>query len=248
MSFKSANGFGRFMNLVTSGKLAPARSNLFSVEIAIPPVLLSQDPEIRSKWRHHYDAINYLADEVTLPGRRITTGQLRTVGAMRRFATDSTFGEVQISFILPQDLYHRTYFERWMNYTASDAENRVTLYDEYTTQIVLNKWELGSGIVFKGPDKNGRKMEQRLNRVTGTWQLYGAFPFDMSAITLSNAQADLIRLDVSFYYERYRFDTVAESTLPFTLGSKDKVIDNFDNVATVLGYGFDQIDVADFGI
>ena len=53
--------------------------------------------------------------------------------------------------------------------------------------------------------------ELRLNRVTGVWQMYGAFPYDMSAMNLTNGPTDLIKVDVKFYYERYRFDTVSEN-------------------------------------
>jgi len=248
MAYRDDNGFGRFMNQVASGILEPARSNLYGIEIALPQVILAQDATIRSRQREHYDQINALADNVSIPGRRITTGQVRSVGAMRRFATDTTFSEMQVSFILPKNLYHRTLFERWMNYTASDAENRVTFYSEYTTTILIKKWELGSPIVYEGYTKDGNRYRQRLNRVSGIWQLYGAFPFDMSAMQLNNGPTDLIKLDISFYYERYRFDTVAEKSLPFTSNGQDKIINTFDSIAETLGYSVEQRDVAQFGV
>jgi hypothetical protein len=185
------------MDLVGSGRLEPARSNLYGVEIAIPPVLAANDDNVRRNQRNHYDYVNALADDVTIPGRRITTGQVRSVGAMRRFATDTSFSEMSVSFLLPKDLYHRDMFEKWMNYTASDAENRVTFYSEYTTTVRIKKWEVGSPIVYQGRTNEGDLYSQRLNRVTGVWDLYGAFPFDMSAINVSTMRGiDLILLQM----------------------------------------------------
>lgn len=247
MSFRMDNGFTRFMNLVASGELEPSRSNLYGVEIGLPGIVAA-DPDISGNIRKHYDAINALADDVTIPGRRITTGQIRSVGAMRRFATDTSFSEMTISFLLPKSLYHRQLFEKWMNLTASDAENRVTFYNEYTSNITIKKWELGSPVVYEGRNASGQKTRSRLNRVTGAWMLYGAFPFDMSAITLNNGPTSLIKLDISFYYERYRFDTVGDGVMPFTNTGGDKVINTFDFAATTLGYTDEQADVAQFGI
>ena len=234
MAFRADNGFTRFMDLVGSGRLEPARSNLYGVEIAIPPVLAANDDNVRRNQRNHYDYVNALADDVTIPGRRITTGQVRSVGAMRRFATDTSFSEMSVSFLLPKDLYHRDMFEKWMNYTASDAENRVTFYSEYTTTVRIKKWEVGSPIVYQGRTNEGDLYSQRLNRVTGVWDLYGAFPFDMSAI--------------NFYYERYRFDTVADDVMPHTNASSDKTINTFDATAEALGFSTQQADVSQFGV
>lgn len=246
MAYANPNGFQRFMSLVTTGDKEPARSNLYSVLIDIPLVIRQKAPGLAANWREHYEAINYFADNVTVPGRRITTGQVRDVGAMRRFATDTAFGEAQFSFILTKDLYHRTFFERWMNYTATDAENRCTFYDEYTSQIMIQKWEVGSNVKWRGKNKEGKTTETRLNRSTGVWQMYGAFPFDMSSTSLNNGPTDLLKLDVSFYFERYRFDTVADN-LGFKQGSNDKIISDFNNVAEILDISSGQVDAVRFG-
>lgn len=246
MSWESPNSFTRFKDLVTSGAKEPARSNLYSVLLEIPPVFKA-DPTFIKTYQEHYEAINYFADTVTIPGRRITTGNVRDVGAMRRYATDTTFGEANFSFILTKDLYHRAFFERWMNYIATDAENRATFYDEYTTQLMIKKWEVGSNVIYKTTTKDNKPISSRLNKSTGVWQMYGVFPFDMSSTALNNGPTDLLKLDVSFYFERYRFDTVSRD-LGFGSGAKDKVITDFSNVATSLGISLEQKDAARFGI
>ena len=55
MAFRADNGFTRFMDLVGSGRLEPARSNLYGIEIAIPPVLAANDDNVRRNFQNHYD-------------------------------------------------------------------------------------------------------------------------------------------------------------------------------------------------
>jgi len=243
----SANSFSVFRDLATSGRMEPSRSNLYSVEIQVPAVLALDSSLSNTSGRaDYYQAINYFADNVTAPGRRITTGQVRDVGAMRRFATDTTFSEITCSFIVTKNMFHRHWFEKWMNYTASDSENRASFYDEYTADIYINKWEVGSNVVFEGRTDDGERYTQRMNRSTATWVMYNAFPYDMSELTFNNGAADLLKLDISFYYERYRFDTIAMDKLKF--GGKDKYINSFQDIAAKLGYSQQQADVTRFGV
>ena len=70
----------------------------------------------------------------------------------------------------------------------------------------------------------------------------------MSAINVNNGPTQLIKLDISFYYERYRFDTVADDVMPHTNASADKVINTFDATAEALGFSTQQADVSQFGV
>ena len=92
----------------------------------------------------------------------------------------------------------------------------------------------------------GRNYKQRLNRATGVWQMFGAFPYDMSALTFNNGQTDLVKLDISFYYERYRFDTIGGEGTKFD--GKDKHINQFNEMANIMGYDVEQKDVARYGV
>jgi|TARA_B100002019_G_scaffold279143_1_gene280703 hypothetical protein len=249
MSYRNPNSFLRFADLVASGEKDIAKSNLFSVEITLPPMMYAQGNY--PQFREHYESINYFADSVTLPARRIKTQSVKTIGQPYDYAYGQQKQEVRMSFIMTKDMYHRQFFETWMNMTANDAENRVTFYDEYTADIQILKWENAANVVYKGTAGNGLgrpvHYEQRMNRSTAVWQMYGAFPFDISAMTLNNGPADLLKIDVDFKYERFRFDTVAEDTLSFNPNAKDKVIRNFDKIFERLGFASDQRDSAFFG-
>tara|TARA_B100000902_G_C27295341_1_gene909556 strand:- start:356 stop:1084 length:729 start_codon:yes stop_codon:yes gene_type:complete len=241
-----ANSFTNFRNLVAKGAKEPARSNLYSVRLDLPQCLMMNDVNLRTRGRDVFESVNYFADNVTVPGKRITTGQIRDVGQQRNFATDTASTDITCDFIVTKDLIHREMFEKWMQYTASDAENRVTLYEEYTTNMMVSKWELGSNIVWNGRTQLGKPYQQRLNRATGVWQMFGAFPYDMSALSFNNGQTDLLKLTISFYYERYRFDTIGGDATRFDAG--DRHINFFNESANIMGYDTEQKDVARYGV
>ena len=248
MSYRNPNSFLRFADLVASGEKDIAKSNLFSVEITLPPMLYATGKA--PQYREHYESINYFADSVTIPARRIKTQAVKTIGMPYDYAYGQQKQEVRMSFIMTKDMYHRQFFENWMNMTANDAENRVTFYDEYTADIQILKWENGANVVYKGATNfNGRQVnfEQRMNRSTAVWQMYGAYPFDISAMSLNNGPADLLKIDIDFKYERFRFDTVAEDILTFNPNANDKVIRNFDEIFARLGFASEQVDSSFFG-
>ena len=59
-------------------------------------------------------------------------------------------------------------------------------------------------------------------------------------------QTDLVKLDISFYYERYRFDTIGGEGTKFD--GKDKHINQFNEMANIMGYDVEQKDVARYGV
>ena len=244
----SANSFRQFKDFVTSGYKEPSKSNLFELIIPVPLCVSLDDSSFITNRgaQEHYDSINYLASNVTVPGRRVTTSEVRDVGVSRKFATNTAFGDLQVEFIVTRDQYHRDFFETWMQSTASDSENRVGLYEEYTSTISVLKWENGSNIVYEDPVKGGKA---RLNRSSAVWQMYGAFPYDMSEQTLTNGPTDLMMLNVNFFFERYRFDKIGNRSVAFgKVGQGDIKVTNFENVATQLGFVLEQKDVASVGV
>jgi hypothetical protein len=185
--------------------------------------------------------LTYYATDVTIPSRQLTTGDAKTVGSMYRYVTGTSFSEISISFILPRTLFTRMFFERWMNYTSNDATQKVAYYDQYVCPYLdIFKYERGgmtptpvdwssySSVLSPTVRKAGRDAflanQIKFNRCSGVWVLKNAFPFNISNINLNAGPASLVQMEVSFYYERYRFYTPprpndADINIPVTLGS-----------------------------
>lgn len=251
MAFTTPNSFTEFMQWVRTGGAEPARSNLYSVFCGFPAIIRDRPTYDFRKW---YEYVNFAADDVTVPSRQVTTGEVRDHGISRKYATGQVNSPITISFLITKDLWLRQIFEQWMLETAGDQENRVGFYDQYTTNLLIQKWELGSNVVYRDQSKGGPTATApttRLNRVTGVWQLLGAFPTNISVMQLNNESTTIMKMDVEFAYERYRFDTVMEN-----LGwanQPDKFIDRFSGISKLLGIDglggdAEQSEVNDFGI
>ena len=242
------NSFKRFQDQVMSGYKTPSKSNLFEVRVQIPQSVMMKESTFGTERNtlEHFDAMNYFASSVSVPGRRVTTSEIRDIGVSRKYATNTAFGDLQVEFLVTKDQYHRDFFETWMQSTASDSENRVGLYEEYTSNISVIKWENASNVVYSDPSNKGTA---RLNRSSAVWQMYGAFPYDMSEQSFDNGPTGLVKLNVNFFFERYRFDKIGNRNAAFgKVGMKDIKVTNTNEVANKLGFVLDQKDVASVGV
>ena len=245
------NSFKRFQDQVMSGYKTPSKSNLFEVRVQIPQSVMMKESTFGTERNtlEHFDAMNYFASSVTVPGRRVTTSEVRDIGVSRKYATNTAFGDLQVEFLVTKDQYHRDFFETWMQSTASDSENRVGLYEEYTSNISVIKWENASNVVYRDPTPLLGGGTQRLNRSSAVWQMYGAFPYDMSEMSFDNGPTGLVKLNVNFFFERYRFDKIGNRNASFgKVGMKDIQVSNTTEIANQLGFVLDQKDVASVGV
>ena len=245
------NSFKRFQDQVMSGYKTPSKSNLFEVRVQIPSSVILRESTFGTERSNleHVDAMNYFASSVTVPGRRVTTSEVRDIGVSRKYATNTAFGDLQVEFLVTKDQYHRDFFETWMQSTASDSENRVGLYEEYTSNISVIKWENASNVVYKEPTPLLGSGTARLNRSSAVWQMYGAFPYDMSEQSFDNGPTGLVKLNVNFFFERYRFDKIGNRNAAFgKVGMKDVQVTNTTEIANQLGFVLEQKDVASVGV
>ena len=174
--------------------------------------------------------LTYYANDVTIPSRQITTGDAKTVGSLYRYPTGTTFSEISINFTLPRQLETRMFFERWMNYITEDSGNRVSWYNDSVCKFMdIMKYEKGginptndeTSLVSPIADQSTAN-QVKWNQVTGVWALSNVFPFNISNMQLTNGTGGTMSMEVSFYYERYRFyvpKNTGIQNVPDVLGS-----------------------------
>ena len=213
----SPNRFNTFRDLVATNALAPATTNLFQIMIPAPPIFGQGGNGAVSgaRIKRVYETINYYASSVTTPSRALTTSEINNFGMMRRFATGQTNSEVTISFLVTKDQMHRDFFEAWLHSAASDSDNSVAFYDDYTVDLQIVKWEHGANFKLTQRDERTGKNKKGMHpmQATGVWKLFGAFPTNISTQTFDNEATGLLQMDIQFYFERYRFDQVSPKTL-----------------------------------
>lgn len=244
------NSFQGFRSMVS--RQAPAASNLYWVRFRQPPNVFAKWSDGLSAFNNGVTSgpgvdaarlLTYYATDVTIPSRQLTTGDAKTVGSMYRYVTGTTYSEISIQFILPRTMYTRMFFERWMNWASNDSTQKVSWYDDYVCPYLdIYKYERGgltpapddwnsySSVVSPGVGgekptlENYKANSVKFNRCSGVWTLKNAFPFNISNINLNSGPANLLSMEVSFYYERYRFYTpidvnVGDVNIPVSLGS-----------------------------
>lgn len=214
-----ANSYQGFRSLV--GRESVSYNNLYWVRFRSAPAVLA-----RNSWFTDFFAngesgpghdksrlLTYYASDVTVPSRQLTTGEIKSVGAPWKYVTGTSFSEISITFILPRTYKTRTFFERWMNYASNDASQNVAWYDDVTTSYLdIFKYERGGQIPYDAGSMTSLVNPSQFktstvswNKCVGVWCMKNAFPFNISSMSLSSGSANFLSMEVSFYFERYRW-------------------------------------------
>ena len=177
--------------LATLNKQGGAKASHFEVQIDNPAAFVAEDR-----------AIMFRADTAELPGRTISTSEYRaTTGPIRKIAYASTYTDTTIGFICSADLREKLYFEQWqdmvMNHRSYRSESEhaktglhsVGYYDDYAK---------GRVVEIRTFDETGRRRTRHL--------FTEAYPIGIAPISLSWADDNIIRLNVTFAYRDYRTD------------------------------------------
>ncbi len=216
------NSFQEFLSLTKKNKTGQSFTNLYSVRFSTPPMMIRGSGSVKSgKMQVESTDLNWLldyyADNVNLPSKQITTGQASIVGSPFKYATNTAFSQINISFLMPRSQYTRTFFERWTQLMETDSEQYTRYYNDYVCpQLYIYKWERGGGdfantdpkflrTLRDGGLKGISHLTARKYALTACWKLENVFPYNIGSVQLNNSSAKLMSLPIGFYYERYKF-------------------------------------------
>ena len=199
----------------------PSLNNRFSLQFVTPNILRSGKYLSGLNYElgqiDNSNVLNYYADAVNLPSKQVTTGSITNVGSTYNYATSSAFSQINITFTMPRNHKTRMIFERWVQLMSSDANQYTDYYDDYVCpNLYIFKWERGGGPVFALPESFKKILEQlgidiskvtryRDDQLVGLYDIRNVFPYNIGSMSLTNEQAGIMKMDVGFYYERYRF-------------------------------------------
>lgn len=215
-----ANSFQGFLSLAR--REAPSYNNLYWVRFRSKPKIFQNVPwfneffndgNVSGPGSDKSRLLTYYATDVTVPSRQLTTGEVKSVGTMWRYPTSTSFSEISIQFIVPRTYKTRTFFERWMNYSANDASQKVSWYDDVCTSYIdifkyerggTNPYDQNAELSLVNPSQRNYTTT-KWNKCVGVWTMKNAFPFNISNMQLQSGPANYATMEVSFYFERYRF-------------------------------------------
>ena len=131
--------------------------------------------------------ISFRCDSIAIPGRNLRTQMNGNIyGPPHEIVQGQTYGEVQATFYLGNDLAERYFFEQWQKVTYNSDTYNINYYKEY----------VGSVDVFQLNEQDERTYGVRLEE---------AFPKSINEISYGHANTNAInKLTVSFAYRKFR--------------------------------------------
>ena len=150
-----------------------ARTNRFDVNINIPFVMLPYISSARS--------LNYRCENANLPGRTLATTEQKTYGPIEKYPYLSTYNDMDLTFIVDDDMSQKLFFDGWLNYINPQYNNNIRFKGDYATIITINQYDV-------------------TNTLSYSVNLYDAYPISMNQLDLDWAGDGHHKLVVTFAY------------------------------------------------
>ena len=140
-----------------------------------------------------------LCSDASLPASAFATGEVKDnfMGIPQEFAHTRLYTDIDFTFYVDQDYTLLRIFEGWMDYIASGADSDG-----------IGVGQRGFYRRFKYPNDykcdtmSITKFEKNLGR-TLLYEFVNAFPKSITPIPVTYGTADLLKVTVSFNYDRY---------------------------------------------
>jgi len=141
--------------------------------------------------------VGILCSDASLPASAFATGEVKDnfMGVPQEFAHTRLYTDIDFTFYVDEDYTSLSIFEGWMDYISSGADNidpdekayfrRFRYPDDYKVNTMT--------IV---------KFEKNIER-TLMYEFKNAFPKSITSLPVTYGTADLMKVTVSFNYDRY---------------------------------------------
>ena len=189
---------GSISQINRSALSAPALTNLYQVDVTLDnQTLLSainQLTGIRQDW--FLRNVGIACYDATLPTSSLATAEVKDnfQGINQQFAHTRFYTDSSFSFYIDKDYRVLLFFEAWMDYISNGAnvsedDNRFYRRFRYPNTYKCD------GLQITKFDKN---LDKKI-----TYQFKNAFPKSIQSIPVSYGTAELLKVSVTFAYDRY---------------------------------------------
>ncbi len=158
-----------------------------------------------------FDANNFmsrkggvLCSDASLPGSSLATGEVKDnfMGIPQEFAHTRLYADVDFTFYVDIDYTNLRIFEGWIDYISSGSESMDgmnELTDNYYRRMQYpENYKANTMYITKFEKDIDNNMGRRLD-----YLFVNAFPKTVNAIPVSYGGADILKVGVSFNYDRY---------------------------------------------
>lgn len=183
-----------------------SQSNQFQVTFnGIPKGLsdhLSQKFNVKNPNGFMQNKGNLLCSEASLPGTSLATAEAKDnfMGMPQEFAHTRLYTDIDFTYLIDYDYTILRIFEGWIDYISSGSEDKE--YDSIPETDNNYYRRMRYPEFYKSQSMFVTKFERDFkSRID--YQFYNIFPKLMTAVPLSYGGADVLKLGVSFNYDRY---------------------------------------------
>ena len=184
-----------------------------------------------------------LCAEASLPTSSMATAEVRDnfMGIPQEFAHTRLYTDIDFTFYVDSNYLNLRIFEAWMDYIAGGSEINELSENYYRRMNYPDNYKVQTMFISK--------FERDFNSQID-YQFINAFPKLVTAIPVSYGAADLLKVTVSFTYDRYIVNPKGSIKKANTSGFNDIARNNNDktNVTPMIQDegGFNQEDSAIF--
>lgn len=172
---------GSINDFKASFKQDVARSNKFDVSIPVPLTLM---PYVSSA-----KTLQYRCEATQLPGRTFATMEQKTYGPVEKFPYLNTYTDIEMSFILDDDMSQKVFLDAWMNYINPLYNYNYRYKSDYSTVITINQYDV-------------------TNQLSYSVNLYDAYPISMNQLDLDWNGEGYHKLSVTFAYTYWQNNSI----------------------------------------
>jgi len=108
--------------------------------------VLFSGPLFRS---HSIEAMTFLCNQGSIPGRLIDASDVNTYGTRRRQAHRNVYDDLQLSFYCrDDDLFPKPLFDEWQNAMVEVTTGRANYYDNYACDIEIEQLDTQGNVSY----------------------------------------------------------------------------------------------------
>jgi len=155
--------------------------------------------------------LSFSCANASLPSSTYATGEVKDnfQGVVQEFAHTRINTDIDFSFYVDRNYKVLMFFEAWMNFVSGGNSNELgepSLYDENITGNYYRRFQYpklyknASGFYITKFDKNYNNP----GATQITYQLINSFPKSIASIPLQYGEAEVTKVTVTMYYDRYR--------------------------------------------
>ena len=137
-----------------------------------------------------------LCSEASLPGSSLATAEVKDnfMGIPQEFAHTRLYTDIDFTFYVDHDYNNLRFFEGWIDFISSGSGQNDLQGNYYRRMRYPDKYKCQTMSITKFE----RDFKSRID-----YLFINAFPKLVTAVPVSYGQADILRVSVSFNYDRY---------------------------------------------